>query len=168
MDIPNLSPKTPDLQPQPLNPLKNKIPLALFFIVIVLALTSGFWLSRLFPQNFLSSTSSSANPENNTSQLAESTDEISTADQLKVGVLYGNTAALFSDSAIGVIQTGGLNGEGTHTLDREGGKDQTAVLTSSTVDLDLFVDKKVEVKGQTNNSQKVSWFMDVGSIKILE
>lgn len=166
MDIPNLAPKNTEANPQTLLATKSKIPLSLFAIVVVLALTSGFWLSRLIPAG--SSSTSSDLEMTSKSDLAESTDDISTTDQLKVGVLYGNTAALFSDSAIGVVEEGGLNGEGTHTLDREGGSDQTAVLTSSTVDLDLFVGKKVEVKGQTNNSPKVSWFMDVGSIKIIE
>jgi len=166
MDIPNLAPKNTESNPQSLLQTQSKIPISLFAIVIVLALTSGFWLSRIIPST--SSSTASNSETTSKSDLAESTDDISTTDQLKAGVLYGNTAALFSDSAIGVVQEGGLNGEGTHTLDREGGSDQTAVMTSSTVDLDLFVGKKVEVKGQTNNSTKVSWFMDVGSIKIIE
>jgi hypothetical protein len=82
--------------------------------------------------------------------------------------LYGNTSKTFADSATGTVKAGGINGEGTHTLEREGGKTQNAALTSSVVDLDLFVGKKVEVKGETNDSNKAGWLMDVGSIKVLE
>ncbi len=67
-----------------------------------------------------------------------------------------------------MIEKGPLNGEGTHILNREGGLDQRAALTSSTVDLDLFVGKKVEVKGETNASNKAGWLLDVGTIKVLE
>jgi len=73
----------------------------------------------------------------------------------------------FKDSTTGVVQKGGINGVGTHTLIRDGGPSQSVSLTSSTVNLDLFVGKKVEIKGETNSVAKTGWFMDVGSIKIL-
>ena len=56
----------------------------------------------------------------------------------------------------------------SHILNREGGLSQRASLTSSAVDLDLFVGKKVEVKGETNASTKTAWLLDVGSIKVIE
>lgn len=74
----------------------------------------------------------------------------------------------FRDSAQGVIQKGGLNGDGTHQLVREGGPSQTAYLVSSIVDLDQFVGKKVEVWGETFKAQKAAWLMDVGRVRILE
>lgn len=76
--------------------------------------------------------------------------------------------ATFSDTAQGVIQAGGLNGEGTHQLVRDGGPSQTVYLVSSIVDLDQFVGKKVEVRGQTVKAQKAAWLMDVGRVKILD
>lgn len=76
--------------------------------------------------------------------------------------------ATFSDSAQGRIQKGGLNGEGTHQLVRDGGPSQTVYLVSSIVDLDQFVDKKVEVWGQTVKAAKAAWLMDVGRVRILE
>ena len=94
--------------------------------------------------------------------------KIEEGQEVKVGTTYGNLSKNFSDSAMGTVKAGGINGEGTHTLLREGGVTQNAALTSSVVDLDLFIDKKVEVKGETNDSAKAGWFMDVGSIKILE
>lgn len=83
----------------------------------------------------------------------------------EVGV---SDTATFSDTAQGVIQAGGLNGEGTHQLVRDGGPSQTVYLVSSIVDLDQFVGKKVEVRGQTVKGQKAAWLMDVGKVKILE
>ena len=83
-------------------------------------------------------------------------------------MVYGNTDPKFKDTATGVIEKGNINGEGTHILNREGGATQRASLISSAVDLDLFVGKKVEVKGETNASTKTSWLLDVGNIKILE
>ena len=74
----------------------------------------------------------------------------------------------FKDTATGVLEAGGLNGDGTHKLIREGGPSQTAYLTSSVIDLDQFVGKKVQVWGETQKGQKASWLMDVGRIKTLD
>ncbi len=74
----------------------------------------------------------------------------------------------FKDSAEGVIQSGGTDGEGSHSLIRAGGPSQTASLISSVVDLDEYVGKKVKVWGQTVAAQKAAWLMDVGKIEILE
>ena len=70
------------------------------------------------------------------------------------------------DTAIGLLQTGGLNGEGTFHLVREGGVSKSVYLTSSVVDLGNFVGKKVEIWGQTLASKKVGWLMDVAKIKV--
>lgn len=163
MDIPNLSVAQPvnnDIR----SPLKlPKTSKLIYFIVIVLAITSGFWISRFLPTKSTTSEVSSSESlvNNQAAQIAE-------GEEVKAGVLYGNTSKTFGDSATGTIKSGGINGEGTHTLEREGGKTQNAALTSSVIDLDLFVGKKVEVKGETNDSAKAGWLMDVGSIKILE
>ena len=74
----------------------------------------------------------------------------------------------FPDNATGVIEKGGLDGEGTHKLIREGGPSQTVYLTSSTIDLDQFDGKKVEIWGETFRGQKAGWFMDVGRVKVIE
>lgn len=92
----------------------------------------------------------------------------SAGEEIKVGETYGKSDQSFKDSAVGVIEKNGKNGEGTHRLLREGGESQTAYLTSSVLDLDDFVSRKVEVHGETFAAQKVGWLMDVGSIKILE
>lgn len=74
----------------------------------------------------------------------------------------------FRDEATGILKEGGLEGEGTHRLEREGGPGQNAYLTSSVIDLDDFVGRKVTVWGETNKGQKAGWLMDVGKIKIVE
>lgn len=76
--------------------------------------------------------------------------------------------ATFRDRAEGRLEEGGIDGEGTHHLVREGGESQNVYLTSSVIDLSQFVGKKVEVWGETNKAQKAGWLMDVGRIKILE
>ena len=75
---------------------------------------------------------------------------------------------IFKDSAEGTLEKGGINGEGTHKLIREGGESQTAYLVSSSVDLDGFVGKKVKVWGETFAAKKAAWLMDVGKVEILE
>jgi hypothetical protein len=160
MDIPNLSVNKP--LDKSFNPLKvPNIPKFVYPVVIVVAIIVGFAISRFFPSQSNSVSSEDSLVGNQATQIVE-------GEELKTGVVYGNTSQTFSDSATGVVKKGGVNGEGTHTLDREGGADQDAALTSSVVDLDLFIDKKVEVDGETNTSNKAGWFMDVGSIKILE
>lgn len=130
-------------------------------IIIVLAITCGFWASRFLP------TSKGVNTKDS-NQVALSTDDLKAKENLKVGQVYGNTGRNFKDTAVGIVEKGSINGEGTHILNRDGGASQRASLTSSVVDLDLFVGRKVEVKGETNSSNKTSWLLDVGSIKILE
>ena len=161
MDIPNLAPNTViNNNPSPLKlPKESKI---IYIIIIVMAIISGFWISRFLPTRLTVSDS-----EIDKSKNIEAT-KIVEGEEVKVGITYGNLSKNFSDGATGVIKAGGVNNEGTHTLLREGGVTQNAALTSSVIDLDLFIDKKVEVRGETNDSNKAGWFMDVGSIKIIE
>lgn len=72
------------------------------------------------------------------------------------------------DDTVGVLEEGGIDGEGTHKLVREGGPSQTAYLTSSLVNLDDFIGKKVQVWGQTFTGRKAGWFMDVVKVKVIE
>lgn len=160
MDIPNLSTEKPKTSPPDIN--FSLLPIV---IVLVLALVSGFWISRFFPINKTVADKTTTTTEG---QTVISTDKISSANDIKAGKVYGNAEKSFKDSATGVIEKGSINGEGTHILIREGGLSQRASLISSTVDLDLFVGKKVEIKGETNASNKTSWLLDVGSLKVLE
>ncbi len=86
---------------------------------------------------------------------------------VKVGDIYGSAdEKIFKDSATGVIDKGGFNGEGTHKLVRPGGPDQTVYITSSVVDLDTIVGDQVTIWGETFKGQKVGWLMDVGRVKV--
>ncbi len=72
------------------------------------------------------------------------------------------------DNAQGILQEGGINGEGTFHLVRDGGPSKNVYLTSSMVDLRNFIDKKVEIWGQTLSSKKSGWLMDVAKIKVTQ
>ncbi len=73
----------------------------------------------------------------------------------------------FKDTATGILRVGGIEGEGSHQLER-GAKDQTAYLTSSVLDLSKFEGKKVQVWGATYKGQKAGWLMDVGLIEAIK
>lgn len=77
-------------------------------------------------------------------------------------------SATFRDSAQGKLEEGGINGEGTHHLVRDGGPSQNVYLTSSVIDLDQYMGKTVEVWGETIGAKSAGWLMDVGKIKILD
>ncbi len=88
---------------------------------------------------------------------------------VKVGDVVGvQDEATFKDQAEGVLEDGGVNGEGSHHLLRDGGPSQNVYLTSSIVDLNLFTGHKVKVWGETFAAQKAGWLMDVGRVKVLE
>lgn len=158
MDIPNLN-------QIPLTSKNDKITLfSTIAIIVAISVASGFWLSRFFPRRSDRQTPLFTSGESR----PLSADTISSADQVKIGQVYGNVNGNFKDEATGVVESGGVNGEGTHTLIRPGGEDQKAALTSSVLDLDLFIDRKVEIKGETNDSRRAGWFLDVGNIKVIE
>lgn len=74
----------------------------------------------------------------------------------------------FPDSAVGVLMEGGKDGEGTHYLDRGMGVDKYVYLTSTVINMQKFVGKNVEVRGQTLSARKAGWLMDVGRIKVVQ
>jgi hypothetical protein len=135
--------------------LKKTKPAALIIIallIIAVGVGTGYGLSLL---------TSGATTIKSTAEIAE--------EGIKVGDVVGSMdEKSFRDKASGVLDRGGIDGEGSHKLLREGGEDQTAYLTSSVVDLDQFVGHKVEVWGETFAAQKAGWLMDVGRIKVLE
>lgn len=85
-----------------------------------------------------------------------------------VQVVGSTDTKVFRDSAQGKLEEGGINGEGTHSLIRPGGDNQTVYLTSSVLILDDFVGKKVKVWGETFAGKKAGWLMDVGKVEVLE
>jgi hypothetical protein len=73
-----------------------------------------------------------------------------------------------NDQAEGVLKEGGIDGEGSHHLERDGGPTQNVYLTSSVIPLDEFVGKKVRVFGSTFQAEKAGWFMDVGRLEVIK
>jgi|SRR3989344_1978149 len=90
------------------------------------------------------------------------------AKRIETEKVVGLLDATFKDEAEGIIREGGIDGEGTHHLERDGGPSQNVYLTSSVVALDDYLDKKVKVWGETNTAQKAGWLMDVGKLELLE
>jgi len=76
--------------------------------------------------------------------------------------------SLFSTTTDGVLEEGGIGDEGTHHLVRGVGPSQYAYLTSTSVNLDDFVGKKVQIWGDTISGKKAGWLIDVGKIKVIE
>jgi len=133
-------------------PKNRKFSLLLpLIVVIVLGIITGFLLSKKY----------GGKEETLPATLVSS-------EKIKPGAEFGSKNQNFKDTTIGVLEKGGIDGEGTHHLVREGGPSQNAYLTSSVLDLDQFVGKKVQVWGETFKGQKAGWLMDVGRIKILE
>lgn len=120
-----------------------------YAILMVLGVATGFGLSKSVGKTSIAATAGQKAGYINTGKVAGITD-----------------TRTFKDSAVGVIQKGGFNGEGTHNLVRDGGPSQTVYLVSSAVDLDQYVGKQVKIWGQTMAAKKVAWLMDVGKIEL--
>jgi hypothetical protein len=90
-------------------------------------------------------------------------DAMNTGDESEVG-----EATEEAHEAEGTMLEGGLDGEGTFRLEREGGPSQTICLTSTVLDLSSFVDKRVMLWGETMSSVQCPWLMDVVKIKEIE
>jgi hypothetical protein len=121
-----------------------------FVFIVILGTVAGYMMSR-----------SSASTVAGTSTFEEKAVKTSNEAGLKK---YEN----HDKPAVGVLEAGGLNGEGTHKLIRDGGPSQTVYLVSSVIDLNEYVGKKIEVRGDTMKATKAPWLMDVGYLKILE
>lgn len=134
---------------------KSLIPIIIIFIVVAFAgFYSGAWLKAKRSGAVVS-------PELSGIQA------VVPETGVKVGDIFGSAdEKIFKDSAIGVLDKGGFNGEGTHKLVRTGGVSQTVYLTSSTIDLDSLVGHQVTIWGVTFKGQKVGWLMDVGRAKV--
>lgn len=86
----------------------------------------------------------------------------------KGAVVGSGDTKTFKDIASGTLKNGGIDGEGQFHLVRSGGDSQNVYLTSSSVDLSKFVDRKIKVWGQTQAAQYAGWLMDVGRVEVLE
>ena len=125
--------------------------LIVFAVVVVIAgIFSGYGLTYIARRN--------------TSMATSSPDKTSS----KKTVIGSADTKTFRDQAEGRLEVGGIDGEGTHKLIRSGGDSQTVYLTSSILDLNEFVGKKVRVWGETHAGKKAGWLMDVGRVETLE
>lgn len=123
--------------------------IGVYITLVLLGLGTGFLMTRK---------TMTSNVQQNESPKMVKTDKVEGMSDTKN----------FKDSAEGVMEKGGINGEGTHKLVRDGGPSQTAHLVSSVIDLDSYIGKKVKVWGETFAAKKASWLMDVGKVEILE
>lgn len=132
---------------------EGKFTIQTFLIIIILAAAlggaGGFFMSSFSPQV--------------TSQVKDQSSG-ETASKKSAGVLDEKK---FPDKVEGLLKEGGVEGEGSFHLERPGGESQNVYLTSSIVDLSLYVGKKVRVRGETQKAQKAGWLMDVGYVEIL-
>jgi len=100
---------------------------------------------------------------------SQSTQELTSATNVKVGDVFGSAdEKTFRDQAEGILMAGGIEGEGSHHLERGANKTQWVYITSSVVDLDLLVGDRVTIWGETNQGKKAGWLMDVGKLKVQE
>jgi hypothetical protein len=128
----------------------------LFFILIVaviLGVVAGYLLN-------LKNTATGGNT------LTSGT--VNSSEITKGTIVGSNDTKTFKDTATGTLKNGGIDGEGQYHLVRPGGDSQNVYLTSSSVDLAKFIDKKIKVWGQTQTAQHAGWLMDVGRVEVVE
>lgn len=133
-----------------MNLLKKIIPILLIVVIVGAGVYSGLILHSL-----------------NKSKNAKAAGTTGSQEDVPKAV-QESQAKTFKDQAEGVIEKNDKMdkyAQGTHKLIRPGGDSQTAFLTSSVLDLDSFVGKKVKVYGETFGSSQVGWLMDVGKVE---
>lgn len=153
-------PVAPISQPQISQKMSNTkiniVPLVVVYLIFAVAgFYSGAWLKT-----------SKVTSRGASSGLTNIQAEVPTTG-IKVGDVFGSAdEKAFNTTATGVLDKGGINGEGTHKLVRPGGASQTVYLTSSVIDLDTLVGNQVTVWGETFKGQKAGWLMDVGRVRV--
>lgn len=151
---PVVSTSNPMPDPMPNNSLFTPTKIVSFIAVLLLGLGTGY---------LLKTKAGFGGIRNTGPVIARNVPE----SGLKEGDIIGvQDTSTFKDSSVGVLQKGGLDGEGSHQLLRPGGSSQTVYLTSSVIDLDAFIGHQVTVWGETFKGQKAGWLMDVGRVKV--
>jgi len=129
---------------------KNLLMVGIVVLVVLGGVGTGWLISGR-------TVASSNKAKNTTSNVKKTKNEAGLEDE-----------STFRDSAEGVLEKGGIGGEGTYHLVREGGPSQNVYLTSTVVDLGSFEGKKVKVWGETISARQAGWLMDIGKIKVIE
>lgn len=140
----------------PLIPLRkvvggSKFRKALPVLIVIIVVAAGIFSGLIFSSRSKSAT------------VAQSLNEEELEPKVKESF-----AQTFKDEAEGTVEKNedlDRYAQGTHKLIRPGGESQTAYLTSSVLDLDEYVGKKVKVFGETFGSNQVGWLMDVGKVE---
>lgn len=127
--------------------------IAITAVILVAGVLSGWLLSR-----------NSAPVSQSMTGSSEQTVQTKGGKNVVVGI---DDAKTFRDSTEGKLLTGGVDGEGTHHLERPGGISQTVYLTSSVLDLSQFEGKQVRVWGETHSAKTAGWLMDVGKVEVI-
>ena len=143
----------------PMEPVKKSQLINITVILgILLGLGTGFYMAQ--KQLLL------AGDKNTMTDVAQA---LTSSTNVKVGDTFGSAdEKTFRDQAEGVLVSGGIEGEGSHHLERGANASQWVYVTSSVVDLDLLVGSRVSIWGETNQGKKAGWLMDVGRLKVLE
>ena len=127
--------------------------LLVLVVLIGLGVGTGYVLGKAMPGIIPSNALPSPNDKN----------------AIEKGKIYGSAdTKVFKDNAEGKLVEGGVEGEGQFHLERTGGESQNVYMTSSSVDLSLFINRKVKVWGETQTAQTAGWLMDVGRVEVLE
>lgn len=139
---------------RPLSSPKHRVPGAAAFLIlvfmIVLGIGAGYGASFVSAKTGTSLVPVSLNP-----------------NAPVKGKIYGSgDTSVFKDTAEGILQSGGIDGEGQYHLVRPGGASQNVYLVSSTLDLSQFVGQKIKVWGETQAAQHAGWLMDVGRVEV--
>lgn len=138
-------------------PTSPKYLVAFIAVAVVLGLISGFLLAK--KRLYL------AGGTGGSTQVIEATGEF------KKGQIFGaQDESIFSASepATGILQPGGIGGEGSHHIEKGANESQWVYVTSTAIDLDKFVGTKVTVWGETVSGNKAGWLMDVGRLRVEE
>ncbi len=133
---------------------KTNMILALGAVAVVLVGVGVGW--KLSGTSFSSSTGNTTNTST-TGKKITAANEAGVADE-----------GTFKDTAEGMLEAGGIDGEGTYHLVRSADASKNVYLSSTVIDLASFEGKKVQVWGQTLSGKKAGWLMDVGKIKVIE
>ena len=130
------------------SPVKS---LLLLVLVAFIGIGSGFGLAQL------------------STKAGKNIPLLSNNNSVTKGKTYGSSdTTAFKDTTEGVLKTGGIDGEGQYHLVRSGGDSQNVYLTSSSVDLAQFVDRKIKIWGETQDGERAGWLMDVGRVEVLD
>lgn len=147
---PNQVKQTIPLRQAPTRPSLDKL---LPLLIVVLVVAAGIFSGLVF--------SSRGKSEKQAQTAIKNEEDLSPEIQ-------ESFSKTFRDEAEGSIEKNDeldKYSQGTHKLVRPGGESQTAYLTSTVLDLDQYVGKKVKVFGETFGSSQVGWLMDVGKVE---